>query len=306
MVCLFFIFFGLFQLHGQRTEIELSSSRNSDNSVDIKFTGQFKGHFYLKLIFKELDNASYSYFGHVIYGTNGMVTKLRPIMNIRPVQFRYNYLLWRGKPIRKYDSKQPYLLPYGEGKKVRVQFLNHINDVLGLPVSKSWISYGFNSESPDSVYSCRKGVVVDVLNQYISDTTKYYGYQSKRNYIMVEHEDGTLAMYSGFENDRIHVKPGDEVFPGSYLGIVGRYDKDAKKYLLTFTCYYLDLSEKLNVPGTDGSYGIKYSGISPLFYNDGSLMNLVNNDMYTVTHHSDVITSEMTKKEIKAYQAKIK
>lgn len=301
-IWLIFFFSLIFRLNGQQPNIELSSTRNKDQTVEINFTGQFYGHWYVKLIFSNLSNSLYSSFGHVIYDSKGTITKLRPIMEDRPINLRYRYMFWRGKPISEYNSKKVYLLPFSEGKKIKIEYLNHINNMIGQEVPESWMSYNFYSDAPDSIFSSRKGVIINVSNENKTDTTSSFYYQRNRNYILVEHEDGTLARYEGFDNKMINIKEGDKVLPGTYHGTLERYDKDPKKYLLFFTCYYLDIYEKSVNPGYNGNYGIKNTFITPLFFIGNSFQTLVNNDIQEVKHNRDVIISEMTKKEIIAYE----
>lgn len=291
----------VFVLKGQKSAIELTTSSNKDRSIDILYEGNFRGSYYIKLHFSRLENAVYSDFGHVLNGFRGRVTKLRPLDENRGISFNYSYQFWRGKPIKDYNLNQPYLLPYSLGKNVMVRHITHINQTLGLSVPPNWLSYGFTTENPDSIFACRKGIVVDVVNEYQTDTSAIYKFQSKKNYINVEHDDGTLARYLGFELDKVHVKVGDKVFPGTFLGIVGRYDKTPNMYILHLSFYYLDISKKTMNRGDDGSYGIFYNYLTPLFLTKTGVLPLIENEIYQVVQNDDVIKSEMSKKEKKSY-----
>lgn len=285
----------------QKATIQLSSITNKDGSIDILYDGNFKGSFFLKLQFSYLQNATYSDFGHVVQSYRGKLTTLKPIYPINGISFRYSYQYWRGRPVKEYNKNQIYLFPYREGKSVMVQYLNHINQILDLPVPANWVSYAFITENPDTIFSCRKGIVVDVINEFQTDTLKLYKYQSQKNYIVVEHEDGTLARYSGFELDKIHVKLGEKVFPGTPIGIIGRYDKTTNYFVLNIAFYYLDTSHKTVEAGSNNSFGIFYNYLTPMFLTNYGIQTLVGNDIYQVVTSDEVVKSEMTKKEIKAY-----
>lgn len=290
-----------FATNGQKSTIQLSSKTNQDGSIDILYDGNFKGSYFLKLQFSYLQNAVYSDFGHVIDGYRGKLTTLKPLNQLNGISFQYVYHYWRGRPLKNYDRSQIYLLPYRKGKTIMVQHLNHINQIFDLPIPSNWVSYAFITKSPDTIFSCRKGIVVDVINEFQTDTFKLYKYQSQKNYIVVEHDDGTLARYTGFELDKIFVKPGEKVFPGTSMGIIGRYDQTPNHFVLHTYFYYLDTSKKTLEAGSNNSFGIFYNSIAPMFLTDNGPQTLVSNATYHVVSSDEVVKSEMSKKEIKAY-----
>jgi hypothetical protein len=287
---------------GQKATIQLSSITNKDGSIDILYNGDFRGSYFLKLQFSYLQNAAYSDFGHVVRSYRGKLTTLKPLNQINGISFSYSYQFWRGRPLKEYDKNQTYLLPYSAGKSVMVQYVNHINQILDLPVPPNWVSYAFITKNPDTIFSCRKGIVVDVINEFQTDTFKLYKYQSQKNYIVVEHEDGTLARYTGLEKDKFQVKPGEKVFPGTPIGIIGRYDKTPNHFVLHISFYYLDTSNKTVEAGSNNSFGIFYNYITPMFLTNYGIQTLGDNDMYQVLTSNEVVKSEMSKKEIKSHE----
>ena len=53
-----------------------------------------------------------------------------------------------------------------------------------------------SGDEVQKIFAVRKGVVIDVVRDYDVDTTKTFTYYNKMNSVKIEHNDGTLALYS--------------------------------------------------------------------------------------------------------------
>lgn len=304
IIKLFLIFtFSSFLINAQKELVQITHERKNDNSINFLYNCNNHGYYYVKLKFPFLQNSSYFSKGHNIYGHLGTLIKLKPIKIDQPINFQYSYVFWKGKGLKDYKNMQQHLMPYNEGKKVRVNYVNHLNQIIEKKVPDSWIAYGFNSSAPDSIIATRKGMVVEVTNSYKNDTTTNFIYTKSRNEIIVEHEDGTLGKYVGFEFNKINVKAGDAVFPGSFLGVVGREGTDPENYQLIFSLYYLNIGNMTSEGGSDGQFGINYTCVAPKFYNEEKHEHLVPG-IYEVKHDQNIIMSEMSKKEKKQFLEK--
>lgn len=291
-----------FLINAQNRIVEITQERKNDNSVNILYSCKTLGNYFVKLNFPFLQNSSYFSKGHNINGRFGTLTTLKPIKIDQPINFQYTYVFWKGKGLKDFKNLQQYIIPYKEGKKVRVNYVDHLNRIIQKKVPDSWISYSFNSMAPDSIIAARKGIVIEVTDSSKNDTTANLIYTKSRNEVIVEHEDGTLGKYIGFEFNKIKVKPGDVVFPGSFLGIVGREGADPYNYMLIFSLYYLDIKNMTDEAGSDGQFGIKYFFVAPKFYNEDMMEHLTPGNC-EVKHDQNIIMSEMSKKEKKQYLA---
>jgi hypothetical protein len=300
-IYLTFIFtFSLLHLNAQQQAVQVKYEQKSDNSVNFSYSCNSPGNHFLLLKFINLQNSNYFQKGHNIHGRLGTLTTLKPMEVNKPINFQYTYSFWKGKGLKEYKNTKQYLMPYQEGKKVKVNTASHLGQFFDQKVPDSWLSYSFNSEAPDSIFAARKGEVVEVTNIYKNDTTEHLIYTKNRNEIVVEHEDGTLGKYSGLEYNKIKVKEGDIVLPGSFLGIVGREGNDPKNYLLFFTLYYLNISKMTSEPGENRQYGIEYIYVTPKFFNTKMDEPLVPG-IYEVKYDRNIIISEMSKKEKKKF-----
>lgn len=91
--------------------------------------------------------------------------------------------------------------------------------------------------SADTIYNMRKGIVIDVINEFKTDSLDAYKYTSKMNKIFIEHDDGTIARYVGFNSKSIFIKPGQTVYPQTKLGVLDIFNNSV--YRLYFDIYYL-------------------------------------------------------------------
>jgi hypothetical protein len=144
----------------------------------------------------------------------------------------------------------------------------------------------------------RKGIVVDIKNEFQNDTLLMKIYTSNTNSILIEHEDGTYAIYKGFKRDSFKVRLGDIVYPQTMLGTLNWFNNES--YILGFSIYYFDK----NLMFTTSSSTLKklkapYIYITPLFYTKEGLIKIVPQSSFTADSNETIVMKEMSKKEIK-------
>lgn len=288
---------------GQSKEVDIRYVVNSDNSVDFFYDKDHPGSYTVSVDFSNLTNASYSDFPRVIKGASGKLFTLKPLNIDRGIGFSYNYTYIRGKLNPKVDNSFTYLLPFGKGTKTFVQELRNLNQVLfGRKLPTEWKAYQFTTSDTDTVRAIRKGLVIEVVDEYELDTIS--SYTSKKNIISIEHPDGTIAEYRGFLKSEILVKPGDTVYPHTRLGLIGKPtdSHDNKLNLMIFFLTDDDIHGRAR--SNVYNYESMYQFITPDFYSSKGKIKLSNNNSYTVDVKTDMVTAEMTKKEIKKFGVK--
>jgi len=96
------------------------------------------------------------------------------------------------------------------------------------------LAYDFAMKFGDEVTAARAGRVAEVVDFYADDDTN----SSHFNYILVVHEDGTVAFYAHLKQDGIVVKLDDIVEPGQVIALVGHSGMPANyKSVLHFGVY---------------------------------------------------------------------
>lgn len=281
----------------QTDELKINYVVNNDQSVDFFYEKDLPGTHTVLLYFKSLSNASYSDFPRIAKGLSGKLLTLKPLNIERGISFSYGYAYVRGKINPKVDKKFTYLLPYKKGAKVRIKELGNINKMLfGRPLPKDWKAYEFMTVDTDTILSMRKGLVVEVIDHFPTDSVSYY--TSKNNSISVEHSDGSIATYEGFDQSAALVKPGDKVMPHQPLGLI---KKLTSKYSnnLRFMLFFLGDDQFSRGKRTLTNSVSMYEFITPSYLTSEGIQTLSPKTDYWVDVNEETITVEMTKKEKK-------
>lgn len=287
----------------QNQSITITRETNSDKSVSLHYEKKMPGSYYINVEFSNQTNCQESDYKGVLNGGSGIVTKIRPINPQENINFSYKYTYIMGVLNPKVDSLFQYTLPFKNGKKVKIYEAGNIGEkFLGADKPLNWKSYIVNSKNPDTICSMRKGIVVKVVNDYDDDSSVNKHYTSKRNSLIIEHEDGTFANYSGFKKNSFKVKLGQTVYPQTQLGILELFSKDENIYRFDFSIYYLfnvdfDLNEKQTFKKRQNRY--KY--ITPHFLTPTGLEVVESKKEYTSFFNEIVLLQEFTRSEKKKY-----
>ncbi|GIZ08521.1 peptidoglycan DD-metalloendopeptidase family protein [Flavobacterium sp. UMI-01] len=285
----------------QQNVIEVTSVRNNDNTVDIKYIKKMPGSYVVKLKFTNFNNTYVSDFEKVLKYDQGDLIRLNPENKEAPINFAYSVSYSLGNNEPKVDSLFQYILPFKKRKKITVQESNNVNEkYYGAEKIESWKSYSVSSKTPDSVYAMRKGIVVQIKNEYQMDTLSRVIFTSKTNSVLIEHEDGTYAIYKGFKKDSFKVKLGDVVYPETMLGVLSKFDNS--RHVLHFNIYYYDQNRKVdNTNATFKTAKSPYAYLTPYFYTKEGVIKIVPKDSYTAESNATLITKEMSKREMKQH-----
>lgn len=301
LIVLFFLSFLQF-INAQDRPLEISYKRNSDNSVTFSFNKKNPGSTFVILDFNQLTNSSSSDIRRTFNGSAGVLTTLKPIDPQKGIGFSYSYTYIDGNSRAKPNLDFKYNFPFQNNKKIMVRKLSFLGKKFGNTGPKNWTSFQFLTEPNDTIYAARRGEVVKIVDEFNPDLAVEYDYSNDSNYIVVEHEDGTLARYGVLKRNSIMVSLGDKVFPLTPLAISGSYDKPENSQL-RFSVYYLD-DDVLELKEGESNLSNQkhyYIYVNPLFYNGeaDSFTKLADNNNYIAFCNKDIIEVEMTKREKK-------
>lgn len=301
IVFLFFTYTCL-QAIGQESILKLSSTRNSDNTVDITYEKPDEGTVTVELSFRELANANSPRTVLSVRGTSGTLLTLKPIHKEKPIPYSYTYRSIRGALLPKIDTSFVYILPYEASENVRVSEAGFLRaKYFGAEEPKDWKVYHFYTDKPATVVASRKGTVVKVKDEHDDNKLEDVSYSSQTNNVIIEHADGTLLEYDGFQHGSIKVKVGDVVFPGQSLGI--NVKRGENKYSVVYSLYYLKSAKLFNVANKGMSNSESYYGwITPVFSTADGESKLENNKSYKASISNEIVTKEMSKREMKKYK----
>ena len=290
-------------VNAQRNEIRIVTKRNPDNSIDFDYEKDGPETATISLIFKELTNSRTPNKTFTVSGYGGNMLKLSPINKEQSISYSYSYQYILGKLKPKLKKDITYLLPYRNGLKTYVIEATELKTkYFGNTEPVDWKSYYFVSDEQEAVSATRRGIVVQIMDNYETTGSDKVHFSNKTNHILIEHADGTIAEYDGFEKGSIICKIGDIVFPGTILG--KNIKRENGKFGLAFSVKYLT-QENLTVNDGKNLSNIQshYSYVTPNFFTANGVEILTHGDTYISTKDEKIIQSEMSKKELKKYPA---
>lgn len=281
----------------QHYSIEISSEVKDDRSVDILFKKRDFGSFFLDLHFNRMENSAPAHYKGTLVSTQGKLLNIRPVNPDRAVDFSCSYTYVRGQFNPKIDTAFVYLLPGSKGKNLKVTNLLNFNATyLGSVKPKNWKSFEFDVSPGDTVFSSRKGLVVEVKDDVEPDPTLSVSFSSESNFVLVEHDDGTLARYLVLKKGSLMVRPGQLVYPHTPLALAGTYDV-GRNSQIRFYVYYL-IEENLD-ESKDARKTNYYAFLNPLFYTSEGVTRLDDGKSYTAAFQTEHLQKELTKREKK-------
>ena len=211
-------------------------------------------------------------------------------------------MYFKGSVNSKVNEDYPYILPFNKGDKITPRDLYSIeNRYLNEEVPEGWKSYSFTFNEKKEIKAIRKGIVIEIKDTYTPDYSIEASFYSEQNSISIEHIDGTVATYKGFDKNTIQLKEGETVYPQTTLGQLVKYDK-RDIYRLYLTLYSYTTKDNISLFNLNSSddYGITY--LTPKFYVRNSLEILKDNNEYLVDFDEKTQFKEMRKKEIKKFK----
>lgn len=286
----------------QEQNITITSKVNDDNSVDLNYEKISPGSYTIEIQFSNLSNCDTRELKKVVKESDGLLVRLRPVNKEQAIGYAMNSYTLKGEINPKTDSLFHYALPFKNGQKIKLyESFNAGEKYLGQQKLESWKSYYTQSEKPDTIYCMRKGIVVDLINEYGGDTSVDKQYTSQRNSITVEHPDGTYASYIGLKKNSIAVKLGQTVYPQTKLGVTEIFDNE--KYKIDINVYYFSDPDFKKKNKSLENYVGKCKFITPIFVTSEGANEIEAGKEYSVLADEVLITKEFSKSEKKKYSS---
>ncbi len=261
----------------QSPNLYIKTIKNADNSVDFYYEKEAVGSFIVSLKFSKLENSETQIVPVNVTANSGLLFKLKPIDKNQKINFLFNYSVTQGYLNPTIDPMVTYIMPFKKGKKVKIYWGTR-PDIS----PERWKRYIVNSNTQDSVFAMRKGVVVVLrtLTRFDKDETTQEAKKALVKEIIVEHEDGTFASYIGIEENSIAVKTGQTINPQSYIGMMDKSDN--KHYSFTFDIFYHE-ADPMNYRGNLVS-------ANPNFRTQNGIEKLESKKEYVVTYDENILS----------------
>ncbi len=287
----------------QESAIKVSTKNNDNRSVSLEYEKAAPGTFTMVVNFKQLTNTtSGSQQTFTISGYSGSFVTLNPSNKDQGVGVSYSYSYIRGKLKPRYNPNFVYLLPYRTGAVLRAAEVGFVGSAyFGNSTPDDWKVYRFYTKDQDTVTAVRKGMVVDVKDLYNTELNAGAAYTSRTNEVIIEHEDGTLATYRGFQKGSFMVKVGQTIFPATALGLNAKSGSN-DAYNISLMLTYLKSADIESTRGQNLQTSKSlYGFITPHFYTtENADIVLENNKSYNSAKRPEIVQLELSKREIKS------
>jgi hypothetical protein len=283
------LFLSLFstQIKAQDIEIECACE---DNGV-LRFIANNRSQrpYFVVMIFNDLTGSlsiTQDYINRVDPGTKQLCT-VKPNQGNSPFS-SYSYRYFTSDPSAKIDPEYPYLIPVKDGSTTQTIAITNISTILSRGTPDNWYCIGFKMNAGDTIFAARGGIVSDIKESEQIKGQNYW-FNSDDNFIAILQDDGTLARYTNFENDKVFPKIGDKIIGSQPIGIVSAGHSNVGPHI-KLTVYH----EKTDSKSTECAL-MKFcvSSIKPEI--------LLPNNKYVARHYPEVVTIGMSRKMKKKY-----
>ncbi|WP_297337480.1 hypothetical protein [Algoriphagus sp.] len=273
-------------------QIQVESERDNEGNVIITATNTSSIPYTLQFDFSNLQNLTpvggSSPIGIANPGTSRVAT-LKRVSSSQSTNFSFRYAYIKGNIYGKRTKEPIYLIPLPAGTQVRGVSMTHIENRLQ-PDEQNDAHVGVSFFMPEelTILAPRKGYISDMKMDYTAGKNDL-DFSRSENFIEIYHQDGTLTQLKVLKANSQLVKIGQEVFPGDPLAVSAGENYQNGRHIRVI-CTRV----------SKNSQGKIYAEIFPsTFVIEENFSTLSKPVEATVTHPEEVITMEMSKRELK-------
>lgn len=220
---------------------------------------------------------------------------LRPGDSSRGIVYGYSVRFFNAPVDRQVDTTFVYRMPTTVAKPVRVsRGVSSLDRFRKDEEKQGALGLHFQMEKGDTVYAMRRGTVTQVhISEERDPNAPAVRFTSKSTGLLVEHMDGSLAGYICLDRDNVLVAEGDEVLPGTPLALVGTYD--GERYKFSVQTYWWETNPDTAEPEKKAFVRKR---LFPRFATEEGVV-CIEKGMYRAVENEEMVTREMSKKELK-------
>lgn len=293
------------QVSGQAEKVSMSRKYNDQTkSYNLIADNPFPGNTALEVTFTRASNMvcndGNSFFAKTLREGKNTVTKISRLQSTQNVEFAYSFRYIEGCANTNPDFDYPYLIPLKQGNKTSIRQLTNVQKKYEeYSAPKDWYSITLKAEDRDTVFAARRGLVTKVVYDRNDQNLEGISYTSSRNWMSIQHKDCTTAKYQLFADDEIWVEPGDLVEVGQPLGVISSENYSSGSHL-RFSVFYYNPHPKLKA-GKDVGKRYLHAYVPIKFYTKEGIIKLQDRKEYEVVLDPEMITKDMSKKELKKW-----
>ncbi len=287
--------------HAQDYNTEVNFERD-DKKIDVTLKTTYQGTMSLFIEFEGLQNARYTNFTPITMYRPGKVFTLNPIKEDEYINYNVvRYVFSFGRIDTKINTDYLYRLPFSLSKQAEVTNLIDLEDYYNDRTKGETMGYGFTLSKGDTLYCTRPGKVVRIVKEGLEGGNipqSGVEYTSKRNHIIVEHSDGSFALYSPIANNGFLVREGDMIQSGAPIGIVGTFDGEL--YQGRLAIYHMVKNPDYN-PRDTKSKITRDAYLVPRFATTQGATTLEPTESYTPATDAYIQTQDLSKSQLKKW-----
>ena len=223
---------------------------------------------------------------------------LRPEDESRGIGYNYSVCCFYGRIDPQVDTTVIYRMPCTTRRPVRVLRAREVLDS-GLPAAERRpLGYSFLLERGDTVYAMRRGVVARIVRPDApAGEDPSLRYTSRRTNVVVEHPDGSQARYACFQDGELLVAEGDEVWPGTPIGLAGSYDgRQYKVSVIVYGWYFAPQADPMRDNPRSRCFDPWFATASGAVVPESGMS-------YQPVMDDSLLQREMSKRELKRWRA---
>lgn len=281
---------------GQKLEaqITIDTERDKDNNVNFYANNPKEIPYSVILNFSQLQNMTTPAGGNTTAVANPGRTKvatLRPTLAGQGTNYRYSFSFAKGNLYAKSKVDPVYLVPVEEGVVVKAALNNPLAATVGDESAKgSYVGVSFMFDQPTQIVAPRKGIIAE-MKMDAKVEGQNLSFAREENYIEIYHEDGTFTKLTVLKSGSEKVKVGQQVFPGDILAESGKENYSQGPHVRMINIRTVKDNDRLN-----------YQPFPVFFVSDKGNLEVKQYVTFSTVHPEEVITMEMSKKELKSYQ----
>lgn len=152
-------------------------------------------------------------------GSDREVFRIWPTRKNEAFSYRYSHRYVIGDPDAEHRPVRPYRPPFQTGNAFYISQAFHGTFSHNHPQSEYAIDIALPHGTP--VCAARKGVILDIANDFFTGGTDKAEYSERANFIRILHDDGTMALYAHLEVESIIYGIGARVSAGDVIAKSG-------------------------------------------------------------------------------------
>ena len=213
------------------------------------------------------------------------------------IGYSYSYRLYPGRIDSPVDTAFVYRMPCTTRRPVEVHKTVSVMEKYSRGQDdRKQIGTYFVLEKGDTVYAMRRGVVARIDRPKSSDVSRDVRFTTESLDLLIEHPDGSEGRYICFDPGHLFVEEGSLVLPGTPLGLAGAYDQE--EYHISVQLIY-HVSDPADPKHSRRSPVAATRHFLPLFATAEGSLRLEHGKQYTAVMNDDLLTADMSKREIK-------